>query len=102
MILDDIYNKLKHTVDVVYRGKGLSSNDIRKYFEKTRNFRNLVKSMGDLKHVYDEGNYELSFENEVKNILFDRILLDRDYYERDNPRVKNESVVVSYKNFTRW
>lgn len=89
-VIEEIYNRLKHIIDDVYRKKGLSSIDIRTYFLKPRNFNKLIRVMGDIKHIYDNQKYPLKFENSVYDILFYKVLMDRIYYERDNPRVDDE------------
>jgi phosphoenolpyruvate synthase/pyruvate phosphate dikinase len=88
--VEEIYKRIKHIVDDVYRKKGMSSNDIRNYFQKKRNFNRLLKVMGDLRYIYDESKYPLKFENQVFDILFYRVLMDRIYYEKDNPEDKND------------
>jgi len=95
--IEEIYKRLKHIVDDVYRKKGMSSIDIRNYFMKRKNFNRLLKVLGELKQIYDESNYPIKFENEVYDILFYRVLMDRIYYEKDNPQ--NENLDTTYEDF---
>lgn len=96
-IIEEIYKRIKHIVDDVYRKKGMTSLDIRNYFSNKKNFNKLIKVMGDLKHIYKQDKYPLSFEDEVRDILFYRILMDRIYYEKDNPQ--EESNLGDYDDF---
>lgn len=96
-VLEEIYKRLKHIIDDVYRGKGLSSEEIKKYFLKKRNFNSLLDKLKDLEHTFDSTKYPTSFKDKVSDILFHRILMDRIYFERDNPQ--NESIVKNYNSF---
>jgi hypothetical protein len=90
---------LKHIVEL-YRKRGLSSVEIRQHFLKPKNFSGkIIHNMRDLKYIYDEMHYPLNFETIVYNCLFYRVLMDRIYYEKDNPQTQNESVV---KNFNEY
>jgi len=92
-----IYRKIEHIVDNVYRSKGISSENIKSYFLIKKNFKNLISNMSDLKFLYDNLNHEIYFEDKVKDILFKRILSDRIYYEKDNPQ--NENLISKYFTF---
>jgi len=95
-IENKIYDKLKELVDL-YQKKGISATDMRKHFINRRNFRALLSIMKDLQFVYDKENYSVDFNNFVHNILFFRILNDRIYFEKDNP--KNETFLLNYDKF---
>jgi hypothetical protein len=95
----EIYDRLKHIVEL-YRKKGLSSIEIRQHFLKPKNFNGkLIHNMRDLKHIYDEQHYPLDFETTVYNCLFYRVLMDRIYYEKDNPQAQDESVVKNFRDY---
>jgi hypothetical protein len=97
-IIEQIYNRIKHMIDDVYRSKGMSSENIRKYFLHKKNFNRLTLGMKDLKALYGEGKFEKTFEDKVSDILFDRILMDRIYYEKDNPQNENR-LIINYDSF---
>lgn len=97
----EIYNRLKHIVDNIYRKKGMSSQDIRTYFLKRKNFKKLVHCMGDLRYIYESDDKRpLTFEGAVSDILFYRVLLDRIYAERDNPQ-EEEPEIEDYRKFLK-
>lgn len=98
-IKDEIYTRVKHLVDGIYRKKGLSTSDIRKYFLIKKNFKRICKVMGDIKYIYDENKYPISFETIVYDILFYKVLMDRIYYEKDNPQEKSN--LENYSNFIK-
>jgi len=98
-IKDEIYTRVKHMVDGIYRKKGLSTPDIRRYFLIKKNFKRICKVMGDIKYIYDENKYPIPFESQVYDILFYRVLMDRIYYEKDNPQ--EESNLENYNNFIK-
>lgn len=93
----EIYDRLKHIVDNIYRSKGISSPEIRRHFLVKKNFKKILHSMRDLEHIYKERKYPINFETTVYDILFYRILLDRTYYEKDNP--VDENSIQNYDNF---
>jgi hypothetical protein len=93
---DEIYKRLKHIVDDVYRKKGMTSQEIRSYFSYQKNFNRLLKVFGDIKSIYKESKYPIKFETRVHDILFYRILMDRIYYEKDNPQ---EETLEKYNTF---
>jgi len=97
----EIYFRLKHIVDDLYRKKGISTVDIRRHFMIRKNFNKLIKVMSDIKFIYNEQKYPLSFEDCVYSLLFDRILMDRIYYEKDNPEESQaqEKKINNYKTF---
>jgi hypothetical protein len=97
-IIEKIYREIKHVIDDIYIPKGISSENIKKYFSIKKNFKKLVGHLTELRHSYDETRFKVSFEEKVRDILFDRILMDRIYFERDNP--KNESI-LSYSSFIK-
>ncbi len=96
--ITELYNRIKHIVDGIYRKKGLKSDEIRKYFLIKKNFKRILMGLGDLKHIYDEGKYPISFESQVYDLLFYRVLMDRIYFEKDNPQ--EESNLDDYDEFT--
>lgn len=96
-IIERIYKNIKHVIDDIYRKKGLTSEEIRKYFLIRRNFNRLLGTLRELKFSYEESNYEIKFNDQVHDILFNRILQDRIYYEKDNPQ--NESIIKNYEFF---
>lgn len=98
-ITQQIYRKLEHIVDNVYRKKGISAEHIKDYLSSKKNFKTLLKSMSDLELLYNNLNHEISFEDKVKKILFKRILPDRIYFEMDNPQ--NENYISSYSSFIK-
>ena len=101
-VIEEIYKRIKHIVDEVYRKKGLKSDDIRKYFLIRKNFKMILHLMGDLRHVYDEQKYPLTFDNRVYDILFFRVLMDRIYFEKDNPKEEDDqdqSFLENYNTF---
>ena len=87
--IGEMYSRIKHIVDDVYRKKGLRSDEIRKYFLIKKNFKKIIGCLGDLKYVYEEGKYPISFDSQVYDILFYRVLMDRIYFEKDNPQEEN-------------
>jgi predicted transcriptional regulator len=93
-----IYTKIKHIVDEIYRKKGLSSEDIRNHFMIKKNFKKLLKVLGELRIIYEEGKYPISFESQVNDILFYRVLMDRIYFEKDNPQ--QEDNLFDFDEFT--
>lgn len=94
-VVEEIYKKVKYTIDNVFRSENLSSEDIKKYLSKKRNFNNFLKNFKSLKMTY-EGKHEKAFEDKVREIL-DKVLTDRIYYEKDHP--KNESLLYNYDHF---
>ena len=96
-ITSEIYKRLKHIIDDVYLKRGISASEVRHFFIKRKNLRKIFEQMKDLKHIYDSGKHEEPFENFVHDILFYRILADRIYYEKDNP--KNETFLLNYDKF---
>jgi hypothetical protein len=96
-LIEQIYNKIKHIIDDVYRPKGISSENIRKYFLHKKNFNKLLSNLKELKFIYGDNKFPLSFDEQVRDILFNRILKDRIYYEKDNPQ--NESYLKDYESF---
>lgn len=96
-ITQQINRKLEYIVDNIYRSKGISAENIQSYFSQKKNFKTLIKSLSDLEILYNNLNNEISFEDKVKEILFKKILLDRIYFEKDNPQ--NEKIVTKYYDF---
>jgi hypothetical protein len=96
-ITNKIYNRLEHIVDNNYRAKGISSENIKKYFLIKRNFNNLLKNMSDLESVYNNSNHEIDFRDKVKDILFKIIIQDRIYFEKDN--MQNEKLIQKFSDF---
>ena len=96
-IRKDIYNKLKTIVDD-YRKNDVSSINIKRHFNKNRNFKILLNSLNDLKWAYDKEKEEDSqdFVEVVKEILFNRILMDRIYHEKDNPIIEKLDSTILY------
>jgi len=85
-IKKQIYNKIKTIVDN-YRSRDISTIDIKKHFSSNRNFKELLKSLSEMNWAYEKEKEEGSedFVNVVRNYLFNRILPDRMYHEKDNP-----------------
>ena len=80
----------------------MKSEDIRRYFLIKKNFKMVLHLMGDLRHIYDEQKYPMSFENRVYDILFYRVLMDRIYFEKDNPKEEDDqdqSFLENYDTF---
>lgn len=98
-ITQQIYRKLEHLIDNVYRKKGISAEHTKDYFSDRRNLKTLLKSMSELELLYNNLNHEIAFEDKVKEILFKRILPDRIYFEKDNPQ--NERLVSNYSTFIK-
>lgn len=96
-ITQQIYRKIEYIVDNIYRKNGISAEDIKEYFSNKRNFKTLLKSISELELLYNNLNYEVSFEDKVKEFLFNRILIDRIYFEKDNRQ--NERVLSNYSTF---
>jgi hypothetical protein len=96
-----IYERLKHIVDGIYRKKGMTSSEIRQYFLKESNMKKILHYMGDLKYMFNEDNKKrpLNFDDVVKDILFYRVLLDRIYAEKDDP--ESQPIVDDYENFVQ-
>jgi hypothetical protein len=98
-ITQQIYRKLEHLVDNVYRKRGISAEHTRNYLSNKKNLETLLKGMSELELLYNKLNHEISFEDKVKEILFKRIIPDRIYFEKDNPQ--NERIVTSYSTFIK-
>jgi len=96
-IENEIYDRLKHIVDGIYRKKGIDSQHIRQHFLQDKNFKKLLGGLRDLEHIYKEHKYPINFSSTVYDILFYRILLDRIYYEKDNP--VDESSIQNYDKY---
>lgn len=96
---NEIYERLKHIVDGIYRKKGIDSQHIRKHFSQRTNFKKLLCGLRDLEHIYKEQKYPINFETTVYDILFYRILMDRIYYEKDNPEVDENASVQNYEKY---
>lgn len=94
----EIYDRLKNVVDI-YRKKGISSVDIRKHFLRHKNFKNLLHLMRDIEYIYKDRKYPIPFDTYVYDMLFYRILMDRIYYEKDNP--VEEKILHNFKNFEK-
>lgn len=84
MIKRELYNKIKSIVDG-YRKSGVSAVDIKNHFSIKKNFKDLLSSLVNSEFDSEKNYSEMDFEKNVREILFDRILLDRIYYEKDNP-----------------
>jgi len=72
--IQEIERRLRHIVDA-YKEKGMTTQDIRIHFLNPRNFRKIIRVLGDIHQVYDEGNYILDFETMVYDKLFFGIAL---------------------------
>ncbi len=96
-IIDQIYRRIEHMIDNNYRAKGISSENIKKYFSIKRNFNSLLKNMSDLESIYNNSNHEIDFRDKVKNILFNIIIQDRIYFEKDN--TQNENIIQKFSDF---
>jgi hypothetical protein len=98
-VIEDIYVKIKDIIDNIYRKKGLSSEQIKKYLSIQRNFNNFVKNFIEFKIRYDKQDRKMTFEEQIRDILFDKILMDRIYYEKDNK--VEENLITNYKIYLR-
>lgn len=75
-IMEEIENRIKNVIHM-YKNKGMSIQDIRIYFLIPKNFKRLIKVLGDIHYIYKEQEYPIKFETVVYNMLFYCLTLER-------------------------
>ena len=74
-LIEEIAHRLLKIVEYYKTKKGMNTQDIRAYFLISSNFKKIIRLLGDLHQVYDEGKYIISFERRVYDLLFFGIVL---------------------------
>jgi hypothetical protein len=87
-------------IDEDYRSAGLRTSEIRQYLSYPKNFKLFVKKLSTLEELYKKRDYPVNFSTEIHHLLFDVILMDRIYYEKDEDDIQNEKVIV--RNYSSY
>lgn len=75
-IIGELERRIRNIVEI-YKNKGMSVQDIRIHFLEPKNFKKIIKVLGDIKHIYNEQGHPIKFESVVHDLLFCRITLER-------------------------